>query len=153
MLVHVNNEQSDVSLNLSKIPQIIAEVLQLESKRCDEIAVHFVDTAEICRLHQLYFNDPSTTDCITLPLDSPDEEGYCILGDIFVCPKTAKDYISKHGGDLFEEISLYVIHGVLHLLDYDDIDEDEEILMRAAERRHMENLREKRFLLSSGSDK
>lgn len=151
MLVHVDNQQSDVLIDLSKLQQIVSELLDLENKRCDEVALHFVSTKEIRRLHKIYFNDPTTTDCITLPLDSAEEEGYCMLGDIFVCPKTAKDYISKEGGDLFEEITLYVIHGLLHLLHYDDIEDADEKQMRAAERRHMKNLKAKDLLLSPGS--
>ena len=150
MQIHLENRQTDVNLDLSKIPQIISEVLSLENSRCDEIAIHFVSTKEICRLHKLYFNDPTTTDCITLPLDDPMEEEYCILGDVFVCPKTAKDYISKENGDLFEEITLYVIHGLLHLLNYDDIDEEDEKVMRKAEQKHMNHLKEKGYLLSPG---
>lgn len=151
MLIHIENNQSDVSLDVSKTSQIVSEVLKLEKKRCDEVSVYFVDTEEICRLHQLYFNDPSVTDCITLPIDDPEEPGYCVLGDVFVCPKTAHEYINKEGGDLFEEISLYVIHGILHLLNYDDIDEEEEKLMRLAEKKHINHLKEKGYLLSSGT--
>lgn len=151
MLIHIENNQTDVMLDVSKTSQIVSEVLKLEKKRCDEVSVYFVDSEEICRLHELYFNDPSVTDCITLPIDDPDEKGYCVLGDVFVCPKTAKEYINKEGGDLFEEISLYVIHGILHLLNYDDIDEEEEKLMRLAEKKHIAHLKEKGYLLSSGT--
>ncbi|KAF3361441.1 Endoribonuclease YbeY [Chlamydiales bacterium STE3] len=150
MITHIENTQSDVPLNTSNLKEIIREILRLEEKKCDEIAIHFVDSNRICHLHEEYFNDPTLTDCITLPLDSANEEGYCILGDVFVCPKTAKDYISVEGGDLYEEITLYVIHGILHLLEYDDINEDEEKLMRLAERRHLNHLKEKQLILSSG---
>ncbi len=148
MIVHTDNQQKDVSLVTSKLPHLVGEILNLEGKTCDEVAIHFVSTNEISRLHDIYFNDPSVTDCITLPLDSADSDDYCILGDVFVCPQTAKDYISSNGGDLYEEITLYVIHGILHLLEYDDIDVEEEKIMRQAEARHLDNLKKKNLMLS-----
>lgn len=150
MLVHIDNVQSDVSLDLSNLPLIISQVLKTENARCDEIAIHFVTSQKISVLHKKFFNDSSVTDCITLPLDDPDED-YCILGDVFVCPKTAKKYVEKEGGDLYEEITLYVIHGILHLLGYDDLDEDEEVLMRAAEVRNLKHIKKLGVILSSGN--
>ncbi|MGK5594707.1 MAG: rRNA maturation RNase YbeY [Parachlamydiaceae bacterium] len=148
MMIHIDNQQRDVSLNTSKLTSLVKEILKLEDKACDEVAIHFVSTNEICKLHDIYFNDPSVTDCITLPLDSANSDDYCILGDVFVCPQTAKDYVSSNGGDLYEEITLYVIHGILHLLEYDDIDIEEEKMMRQAETRHLNNLKKKNLMLS-----
>jgi probable rRNA maturation factor len=56
------------------------------------------------------------------------------LGDIFVCPATAISYVSSHGsGEVYKETTLYVIHGLLHLLGYDDIEDKDIVEMREAE--------------------
>jgi probable rRNA maturation factor len=73
--------------------------------------------------------------------DEEDPSDYCLLGDIFVCPKTAIKYAADHNGDPYEETTLYVVHGMLHLFGYDDIEEDDIVEMRAAEHRHMSNLK------------
>ena len=86
------------------------------------------------------------------PLDDGDsEEGYCILGDIFVCPKTAIDYAAKSGQDPYLEVRmLYIVHGLLHLMGYDDIESQDRKRMRAAEKRHMHHLKASLISLTSG---
>ena len=98
------------------------------------------------RLHARFFGDPSLTDCISFPMDSEAQEGYRILGEVFVCPQVARRYAESHKGDPYWETTLYVVHGLLHLMGYDDISEKERSLMRAAEGRQMRHL-EKRGLI------
>lgn len=102
--------------------------------------MHFVETEEISHLHGQFFGDPSPTDCISFPMDGVEEDGYCVLGDIFVCPNAAIEYAKEHQCDLHEETALYVVHGLLHLMGYDDIKDEDRQQMRAAEKRHMAHL-------------
>ena len=87
--------------------------------------LHFVSKAEISEIHGNFFNDPTPTDCITFPFREAE-----LLGEIFVCPKVAMEYSSENA---YAETTLYIIHAILHLIGYDDIDEKDEILMRKAE--------------------
>lgn len=147
MHVHILNQQQDLTLSTQNVDEIVRAVLSKEGKTCDEITIHFVDTETICALHAQYFNDPSATDCISFPIDSADQEGYCVLGEVFVCPRTAMDYGIKHQVDPYLEATLYIVHGILHLLGYDDIG-DEEPRMREAEKRHMKNLADSNLILT-----
>jgi probable rRNA maturation factor len=87
------------------------------------VIVHFVTAKKICYLHDLFFKDPTLTDCISVPLDPMGKRsgGYHLLGEIFVCPKAALLYAKEHVIDPQEETLRYVIHGLLHLIGYDDI--------------------------------
>ena len=117
-----------------------------ENALCDEITIHFVDTEHISALHLRFFNDASPTDCMSFPIDSPNEKGYCVLGEVFVCPKTALEYAKEHNRDPYRETTLYLVHSLLHLLGY----EDKGILevdMRKAEDRHMKHLIQQNLLL------
>lgn len=147
MKVIVFNEQEDLPLDSESIQPIVQSVLQEEKRHTDEVAVYFVDTDTICRLHQEFFDDPSTTDCITFPIDSSQSFGYHVLGEIFICPKTARDYVLTTKEDVYRELTLYLVHGLLHLLGYDDIEETDERLMRAAESKHMELLVRQKLVL------
>lgn len=89
---------------------------------------------EISKLHAQFFDDPSPTDCISFPIDGS------LLGDIFVSPQAAIDYVQKKGGNVQSELLLYVIHGLLHLMGYDDMEKNEKRRMRRAEKRHLLNL-------------
>ncbi len=114
---------------------------------CDEIAFHFVSEKQICKLHDQFFNDPSPTDCITLPIDSPNAPGYIFLGDVFVCPKAALELTTKTGSDLYKEITLYAVHGLLHLLGYDDMNTKDKRKMRRAEAKAMDHLNKAKLFI------
>ena len=81
-------------------------------------------------------------------MDGDDDPGYRVLGEVFICPKAALDYTELEGGDPADELTLYVVHGLLHLLGYDDIALEDERVMREAERKHMAQLRARRHLLT-----
>lgn len=148
--VHIFDDQSDLSIDPVQIKEIVIATLKAEQCTCHEVSVHFVDILTICKLHQQFFDDPSQTDCISLPIDSPiflnsqksynEENDYCVLGEIFVCPATAIEYAKKFQLNSYEETLLYVIHGILHLIGYDDQEEDDLLQMREAEKRILKQL-------------
>jgi probable rRNA maturation factor len=142
MHIHISNSQNDLKIPKLKIKKIVAAVIAFENQTCDEVAIHIVTVKEICGLHQTFFNDPSQTDCISLPLDDESEIHYRVLGEVFVCAKTACEYAKAHGKNANEELILYIVHGLLHLMGYDDIKTKDRTLMRAAEERHILNLKE-----------
>ncbi|NGX57589.1 MAG: Endoribonuclease YbeY [Chlamydiae bacterium] len=147
MNVTTNNDQTDLEINLMALPDVVSETLRLEGVKADEVSINFVDEETICALHGRFFNDPSFTDCISLPLNNNSSD-YVLLGEIFVCPLAAVGYTMESGGDPYEEVLLYVIHGLLHLMGYDDIEDEESRKMRQAERRHLENLKSLKLSLS-----
>lgn len=148
MNIIITNEQSDIVISESQVRELISEVILFEGCNCDEVSLNFVSTQEICTLHEEFFNDPSPTDCISFPMSDKDSfPGLHILGDVFVCPQTAIEYANEHQLNIYEEISLYIVHGLLHLMGYDDISDEDELIMRNAERRHMSHLKEKNLYL------
>ncbi len=148
MKVSVFNSQKDLSISKIQVKKLCQTVVAFEGGRYDEVAIYFVDKPEICRLHDEFFQDPSPTDCISFPMNTYDDFEYRILGEVFVCPPVAIEYADQHGGDAYDEVSLYVVHGLLHLLGYDDIDPKDRKQMRLAEKRHIEHLQELGIMLS-----
>ncbi|MCB1114273.1 MAG: rRNA maturation RNase YbeY [Chlamydiia bacterium] len=142
MKIHLVNQQKDLKLDRILWRKAIKEVAALQNETFEEVTLHFVTQDAICQLHDDYFNDPSPTDCISFPIDGPDEP-HRILGDVFICPKTAIDYTHKNGGDPEREALLYGIHGMLHLFGYDDMTPEERQKMRRYEKKHLKNLEAK----------
>lgn len=142
MQIHIgiNDRQDTLDIDPDSVRQAVVLTLQEEGAQADEIEVHFVTTAEICELHAEYFDDPTSTDCITLPIDPPGTEPFCVLGEVFVCPETAIQYADEHGTDPYRETTLYVVHCILHLLGYTDVEDDAIAEMRAAEQRVMDSV-------------
>jgi probable rRNA maturation factor len=96
-------------------------------KKCPHaISIHLVVKKKISTLHKQFFNDSSPTDCISFPIDST------LLGEVFVCPQVAKEYAPLHP---YVETSLYIIHGILHLLGYDDTEKKRRDAMMREQRR------------------
>lgn len=139
MKISIIKKDKSVNLPLPLIKKICNTVAQGEDQKFDELNLFFVTPQEICELHDEFFDDPSPTDCITFPMDGP-EESYRVLGDIFICPTVAVEYAKKRRLDPVQECSLYVIHGMLHLFGYDDINEIDRKQMKKAEKRYMEIL-------------
>ncbi len=141
--VKFSNTQDILDIDENATTALVSTVLKEEGQCCDEISIYYVTTEEICRLHADFFDDPSPTDCISFPIDENENEKYRILGDVFVCPETAIKYCTEHNGMPFDELALYTIHGILHLLGFNDIEEGDRKKMRNAEQRHMASLKAK----------
>ena len=125
---------------------LVQEVVALEKRSYSEVSIHFIGETAMKRLHQQYFHDSSLTDCISFPVDC-ESQSYRLLGDVFVCPRVALAYALKNQGDPYSELSLYIVHGLLHLMGYDDIKEKDRKRMRAAEERQMRHLLDRGLML------
>lgn len=123
--------------------KVISFLLKSLKISTDEVSFYFVNETAICKLHEDFFSDPTSTDCITLPMDPPAEKGqgdYHILGEAFVCPQTAIIYAKKHNIDPLEEVYRYVIHCLLHLIGYTDTSVKERARMKRKEGSCLKNL-------------
>lgn len=142
-MIHIYNRQKDVNLDKSSVRALVKGTLDYLKIPCDEVAIYFVSRKKISEIHSQFFNDPTPTDCISFPLDSNH------LGEIFVCPAVALEYAKKRKLDPLNEISLYVIHGLLHLVGYDDLEEKARRTMRKKEKSCMRHLYKLRIALSA----
>ncbi|MDN3508169.1 MAG: rRNA maturation RNase YbeY [Simkaniaceae bacterium] len=130
----IYNTQTAIPIDTDSVIDLTRRFLHFYKKTPETVEIHFVTKEEIGKIHAQFFDDPTPTDCISLPIDD------VVLGTVFVCPQVAQEYVHEHGGDLYREISLYLIHALLHLLGYDDIDEKDLAEMRAQERRALAHL-------------
>ncbi len=136
----LSNSQKTIPISLQSIDEIANFLLHQNNLQGAMLGIHFVGKKKISQLHEQFFNDPSPTDCITFPCDSPDSPPCECLGEIFICPLIGKEYTEKNGGDLYEEITLYLVHGFLHLLGYNDILPHQQEEMRRQEKKWMQVL-------------
>lgn len=135
MNIIIYNKQKKLVLSSSFIEKIVLSTLEDFSTPCSEVVIHLVGKKKISSLHQTYFQDPTPTDCISFPI----EDSHC-LGEIFVCPEVAIAYAKKHQKDPMHETALYIVHGLLHLLGYDDHTPSQIQKMRSLEKRTMKKL-------------
>ena len=67
-----------------------------------------------------------------------EREAEHLEGEIVISVDTAVEMAQDYGWNWKNELLLYVIHGSLHLVGYDDKNADAKVLMQEAERRHLE---------------
>lgn len=140
MNVYISNKQQDLKIDKDLIVNVIKSISFLHKVHFDEVSYHFVTEAKIKQLHKQLFNDPTVTDCITCPIDAPNTKPYCMLGEVYVCPSVANKYALENNLPPLQELILYVIHGFLHLIGYDDIEPEDQIVMRQKEQESIEYL-------------
>ncbi len=98
-----------------------------------ELSLVFLNDADLAQLHADFLDDPTPTDVITF-------EGNPALGtagEICVSADTAAAYARAHGRDFSSELTLYLVHGWLHLAGYDDLQPAKKRVMRRAEAKAM----------------
>ncbi len=103
----------------------------------DELSIAFLPALALARLHEQFLDDPTETDVITFPGDKHLKHA----GDICVSPDAAYLYAKEHKKDFSEELTLYVVHGWLHLAGYDDLKPVLKRAMRRAEAKALSLLR------------
>lgn len=92
----------------------------------------FVSIEEIHRINKEYRNVDRETDVISFALED-EEDGYVsevrVLGDIYICLDVAYSQAENYGHSRLREVCFLATHGLLHLLGYDHMKEDEEKIM------------------------
>jgi probable rRNA maturation factor len=114
----------------------VREVVGAAVKRKGGITVLFVSDARAIELHGAHFGDPTTTDVMTFPDGGVDPgTGAVHLGDLAVCVPVARREARLRKRPMADELALYILHGVLHLLGHDDRDDRSRRAMWAVQRR------------------
>lgn len=95
-----------------------------------ELSIALLDAQAMGRLHEKFLDDPAPTDVITFDGDRDLDSA----GEICVCADVARRYAREHRGDFSKEVTLYLVHGYLHLAGYDDTTGPARTRMRRAEK-------------------
>jgi probable rRNA maturation factor len=117
--------------------QRVLEAALAEARiRSAGLTILLVDDARSAELHGRHFADPTTTDVMTFPDGSEDPAtGRVHLGDLAVCVDVAAREGRARGRNTGDELTLYCLHGLLHLIGYDDVTPRKQARMWAAQRR------------------
>lgn len=120
-VITVHNRQRSIGVEVASLQEFAERVLeaslQLAGKnagkllRLGELSVILVSDRRIAELHRRFMNLPGPTDVITFQ-----------HGEIFISIETARRNGRRVGTSLGHELRLYITHGLLHLLGYDDKD-------------------------------
>ena len=98
-----------------------------------EIVVRIVDEQESAELNQQYCHKSGPTNILSFPVDVPDGIELDLLGDLVICAPVLEKEAQEQHKILADHWAHIIIHGVLHLLGYDHVDEAEAELMESKE--------------------
>lgn len=104
-------------------------VAESESKRLGDVAVIFCSDNYILDVNIKYLQHDYYTDIITFDYC----EGNRLSGDLFISIDSVRENASFYGTEFADELNRVIVHGLLHLIGYDDYTEEDIATMRAKE--------------------
>ncbi|TBU90090.1 rRNA maturation RNase YbeY [Stutzerimonas kirkiae] len=116
--------------------------LALRQRSADsELTIRLVDEEEGRELNNNWRHKDYATNVLSFPAEVPDEYlDIPLLGDMVICVPVVEREAAEHGKVLAAHWAHLVIHGCLHLLGYDHIEEDEAEEMENLERQLLAEL-------------
>ena len=123
MEIILKDLQKKVRLNSPQIIKIIKMILRHEGVDNAVLSIVFVNHQRMKALNKKYLNRNHTTDVLAFDLKDDvalKRRPKTVMGDIIISTDAALKHVSAHQTVLAEELTLYVIHGILHLCGYDD---------------------------------
>jgi probable rRNA maturation factor len=108
--------------------------------RDSEICVRLVDTEEMTQLNRDYRGKDGPTNVLSFPCDLPPEPQLPLLGDIVICAPIVRREAAQQHKTLAAHWAHMAVHGTLHLLGYDHIEDNQAEAMEALESRILEQL-------------
>ena len=166
--IDISDDQEFVQVDIKQLTCAIAHALRVEQVASAVISVSIVDNATIHKINRDHLQHDYPTDVISFQLDfaihgddeCPDDEdedsiidsqstgprsevraqGAMIEGEIIASAQMAVEMASSGQWSAINELTLYVIHGLLHICGYDDLTPDEKNIMRGRERAVLQQL-------------
>ncbi len=158
--VFVADEQSDRPVDVARWSALAARVLADRGLGDGtELSLMFVDEVSIAALNDRFLGKKGPTDVLSFPIEDdlvgpghvplpeasgpgralPDDDAPLLLGDVVVCPEVAWRNAPGHAGNYEDELALLIVHGILHLLGMDHVDDTEAGVMEALEQQLLDS--------------
>lgn len=130
MDVDINLPFKGLKLNTVALEKMVVDVCKDINLAAQSISVVFINDNQLAEMHGTYLNDPSPTDVITFDLGDD-----AIEGEIYISFDMAGKQAVDFKVSLEEEVIRLIIHGLLHLAGFDDLEEDAKAEMKMHENR------------------
>lgn len=124
MKIKIKNSQRKIPISEKKIAYLAKKVLRIKGIKKAELGILFAGSYRIRALNKKFRKVDRATDVLAFNMrevGKADIDLYPeILGDIIICPEVARRFSKIYRTSLEDEIQLCLVHGLLHLLGYDD---------------------------------
>ena len=117
-VVRISSDQRTLRVPRKRITNLVRFLALRERARIVEVDLAVVSARRIASLNRTWLGHRGPTDVISFDLTDPGEDG--LWAQLVVCADVAARQGPRHGQSAQRELLLYVTHGLLHLLGYDD---------------------------------
>ena len=117
LTVNISSSQTALRVPRKKITAMVEFVASAESTQLDEVDIAIVTSRRIAALNRRYLQHAGATDVLSFDLSSP---GGGTIVQIIVCGDVAVREARARHIALQRELMLYIVHGLLHVMGYDD---------------------------------
>jgi len=139
-MIVIQNSINANNINETEFCNILQTVLDELNQGKSELLIRFVDKNEIQQLNKTYRHQDKTTNVLSFPSDLPIEIDEEILGDVVICNEIVVEEAKMQQKTFNNHLIHMAIHGTLHLLGYDHVDESEAQKMESLEVKILEKL-------------
>ncbi len=135
--VEVNNDLLQVPLNQQRLRDAVRIILADAGVLRGQISVAVVDDATISKLHGKYLGVDEPTDVLSFVLERGEDS---LEGEVIVSADTAEAVAQSCAWTADDELLLYVVHGTLHLVGFEDSTPGQGEVMRQREQAYLDRL-------------
>ncbi|OAA31782.1 rRNA maturation factor [Kosmotoga arenicorallina S304] len=123
MKIAIENQTAKI-INLEKLEALIKNVIvdELGNEPNTELDLLLTDDAEIAKLNAKYRKKEGPTDVLSFEYGLDED----VIGDMIISLETIERQAKDYGNSFEEELSLMIIHGLLHILGYEHENDEEE---------------------------
>jgi len=136
LFLEILNEQEEIPIEEERIRCICEKILADAGIVSGRLGVVIVDNEMIHNLNKDFLQHDYPTDVISFQVESELENGY-LEGEVVASVEMAQSRAPEFGWSVKEELILYVIHGLLHLVGFDDRTAEECKVIREKERYYL----------------
>jgi len=113
--------------------QTWVDAILTDESQDSEIVIRIVDENEMIQFNDQYRGKKNVTNILSFPFDPPEQTESDLLGDLLVCAPVVELEAQQQNKLIEHHWAHMIIHGVLHLIGYDHIDDLEAEEMEALE--------------------
>lgn len=117
----------------TQIRQWAKQTLDIQKMSDKQLTIRLVNKTESQQLNSTYRHKDKPTNVLSFPMDAPPGVQIPILGDIILCGDVINNEAMTQGKSFEAHWAHMVVHGILHLLGYDHIDDTEAEIMERQE--------------------
>jgi len=131
--VAITQEYQGIDLSVSKLEQLVRLICSQHELVHGEVSLAVIDDKRAVEINRAYLNREGTTDCFSFDLSDDPSASQGRVFEVLVNGQMAQRESQKRGHSAEAELALYVTHGLLHNLGFDDINKDVSEKMHARE--------------------